>query len=73
MFEIQEYTLCDGWINTWSEDDGSPVRFSSLAEAEKELQDFIFDQNEAVFMGCMAECYDIDDYRIVPVEIEGDK
>jgi len=70
MFEIQEYTLCDGWINTWSYDDGKPVVFSSYEEANQELKDFLLDQRKAVEDGDMAEKYSLEDYRIIPVTKE---
>ena len=43
-WEVQHHTLCQGWTNTWSEEvDGvsRPLVFSSEAEAQAELQEFL--------------------------------
>ena len=66
MWEVQQYTLCDGWVNTWTtyEVDGSkyPTQFGSYDEAWVELQDVL---NTAFESGMD---YSFDDYRIVKVE-----
>ena len=69
-FEVETWTLCDGWINCWSDDNEVPLVFSSYDEAKKELGDFLFDQKETVEHGDMAEEYSEDDYRIVEVKGE---
>ena len=35
-YEVQTYTLCDGFINTWSDDDEGPVQFDTQAQAQAE-------------------------------------
>ena len=56
-FEVQHFTLCDGWINCWTEDE-KPLTFASYAEAEADLDYFL----------CNAVDYDPTDYRIEPVQ-----
>ena len=73
MFEVQEYTLCDGWINTWTEEVAGvivPSQFTKREKAQQELDDFLFDQHEAVLQGCMVEDYDENNYRIVEIKKE---
>lgn len=71
MFEVQEYTLCDGWINAWTEGiDELPSQFETREKAQQELDDFLFDQHEAVLQGCMVEDYDENNYRIVEIKEE---
>ena len=44
-FEVQEHTICDGWVNTWHEydDDNNevPMTFDSFAEAVTEAANAI--------------------------------
>ena len=67
-YEIQHLTLCDGWINTWSDGEtGEPTVYSSYAEAKEELEDFLDNEAEAYFNGWIEDKYDADDYRIVEI------
>jgi len=52
-YEVQTYTLADGWMNCWQDDDGNPVLFPTLAEAQEELADYRQDCEEAVACGDM--------------------
>jgi hypothetical protein len=61
-YEVQTYTLCDGWINTWTEDD-QPMTFDTLEDAQKELQEHLDDLAHAVQTGNMDD-YNPEDYRI---------
>jgi hypothetical protein len=60
-YEVQTYTLCDGWINCWTtyEDDGHsyPTYYDTYAEAEAELSDVLREWPE----------YMRDEFRIVKV------
>ncbi len=67
-YAVETWTLCDGWINTWSDDNGNPVVFDTKEEAEQELKDFLFDQHEAVLQCDMIDDYSEEDFRVVPVE-----
>ena len=40
MYEVQTYTLCDGWTNTWRVNDELEF-FDSFGEAVNELDDYL--------------------------------
>ena len=40
MYEVQTYTLCDGWTNTWRVNDELDF-FDSFGEAVNELDDYL--------------------------------
>jgi len=42
MYEVQTYTICDGWVNTWHTD-GTPTVFKSFGEALDELDEHLAD------------------------------
>jgi hypothetical protein len=63
-YEIQTYTLCDGWVNCWSFDDGAPITNDKL-EAEAYLVGYGVDVNEAHRMGDLSDPFDENNYRIV--------
>jgi hypothetical protein len=70
-FEIQEFTLFDGWINTWLsvDNDGEAYKttFDTRSEAQLELESFIHDMQKAVADGYMEDVPSIDSYKIVEV------
>jgi len=35
-FEVETWTLCDGWVNCWSDDNQIPLQFDSYNEAKAE-------------------------------------
>jgi hypothetical protein len=65
-FEVQEYCLCGGWTNTWSDDD-EPTRFESKESAQLELDEFFKEMAEEVEAGNLEDCSGPDDFRIVEV------
>jgi hypothetical protein len=70
-YEVQEYTLCDGWVNNWSHtQDGSnePTQFISREGAQAELDWFLKDCLEEVKAGNMADAPSLEDFRIVEVQ-----
>jgi hypothetical protein len=73
-YEIQHFTLCDGWINTWSiiNDDGesTPEIFDSLEEAKSALIEFFYDDAFSVAQGWREPetAADPSQYRIVKQE-----
>ena len=70
-YEVQTNTVCDGWVNTWTEEvDGveQPMIFATVQEAKDELDDFIADAEEAFANGDLGDPYTINDYRIVPIQ-----
>ena len=42
MYEIQSYTIKDGWINTWHTN-GTPTVFKSFGKALDELDEHLAD------------------------------
>ena len=66
QYEVQEFTLIDGWINNWSGDEG-PLTFDSPEEAQAELDSFFEEISEAVSLGHMDEEYDPNNFRIVKI------
>ena len=60
-YQVQTYTLCDGWINTWTEND-TPLTFDTLEEAQIALQDHLNDLAHAVMFGM--DDHNPEDYRI---------
>lgn len=71
VFGIQHFTLCDGWVNTWTvhHEDGTsePERFVSKAEAQAALDEFLAEIAEEIAIGIRDPDlgYDRDDFRIV--------
>lgn len=72
-YEIQTFTLCDGWINTWFiiEDDNTqtPETFATETEAQHALDEFIDEIQEEIDAGQRAqyEGYSPEDFRIMPI------
>ena len=71
-YEVQEYTLCDGWINNWSFEDDSgksnKTYFDTREAANNELINFIDDCLEEVRNGNMPDAPEYNDFRIVEVQ-----
>ena len=66
-YEVQHYTLLDGWINTWSyaEADGvmQPETFATADEAKSALDEYFQDLEEEVAAG-QSGPYSQDEFRI---------
>ena len=71
-YEVQEWTLCDGWTNTWLtyDDKGNevPSTFKTKEDAQAELDDFFYQCEQAVKDGNMEDVPDREDFQIVKVE-----
>jgi len=71
QFEVQHYTLCDGWVNTWStEDEGgttAPTTFGSFEEALDCLDAFLEDEQMEFEEGNIESPYDREEFRIVEI------
>lgn len=71
VYEVQELTICDGWINTWHEydDDNNeiPMRFDSFAAALMELDNYIDDYQDAYEAGDIENPEDRSRFKIVQV------
>lgn len=78
-FEVQTWTLCDGWINTWSisEEIGDniftdlPETFATREEAQQALDEFLSDIQSEIEAGQRSadEGYAPYDHRIQEVQI----
>jgi len=70
-FEVQEYTVVDGWINNWTveipihidEWVTRPQTFATADEAQAAIYEFFADLTRAG----MVQSYDMSDYRVVPI------
>jgi hypothetical protein len=77
-YEILTWTLCDGWINTWSvtEEIGDtivtevPETFATREQAQQALDEFLFDIQSEIDAGQRSadEGYDADDFRVAEVQ-----
>ena len=67
-YEVQEFTICDGWINTWRDEHDQPSYFDTMHDAFCELNSFLLDMQSAVKRGDMIDAPLIEDYRIVEVK-----
>ena len=68
-YEIQTFTLCDGWVNTWTDNDELPVTFETLDEAENELKDYLEDLRLETYNGTLTD-FDIESFRVSVVDSE---
>ena len=64
-YQIEHFTLCDGWVNTLFID-GAPETFASYDEALKELNEYYKELNEDVESGFI-ERYNMCDFRIMEI------
>lgn len=71
-YEVQEYTICDGWVNTWHEwdddDEEIPMTFDSVKEAIEELDNHLYDMQKAYNMGDISSPDDRANFRIVEIQ-----
>lgn len=67
-YEVQHYTLCDGWINTWTVDD-KPEYFDSYEDAEASLAYFLKQEKLAYKRGEIDGMYEADEFRIEEVTL----
>lgn len=71
-YEVQQNTICDGWVNTWSIEhhDGTVEQetFATRAEALAALDEFFADIWDEIVAGqCHPEAFDPDQYRVAKV------
>jgi hypothetical protein len=71
-YEVQTYTLCDGWINCWTTSKGDeepvPETFATREDAEDALDQYLIECAEAFECGDAEDVPDIEDFRIEPVK-----
>ena len=61
LYEVQTYTVCDGWVNCWTIEDEKPEVFDTPHEAEAAIYEFFADLGSSG----MAQSYSMEDYRVV--------
>lgn len=70
QYEVQHYTICYGWVNTWAyaaaEGVMQPETFATAEEAQAALDEFFEDLEEEVAAGQMAP-HERDQFRVRPV------
>ena len=70
-FEVQTFTICDGWTNTWTiTEHGAepkPQVFTTREEAAAELDEFFADIADEIRSGerSVEEGYSVDEFRVV--------
>jgi len=65
-YEVQHYTLCDGWVNTWHVDDELEY-FDSFEDALNCLDEFLADEQMEYEEGNIESPYERDEFRIVEI------
>jgi hypothetical protein len=63
---IETNTFCDGWVNTWMENDAIPVVFDTREEAQTELDLYLTELSIDFDLGNIDD-FNPDDYRITEV------
>lgn len=69
LYEVQEWCICGGWTNTWSDVDGA-TRFNDEQSAQAELEYFFQEMQEEFDEGNLPDVPDREDFRIVEVNDE---
>lgn len=70
-YEVQHYTLVDGWVNCWTtydeNDNETPTTYDTFDEAKDDLDDLFWEQDYEVTAGIMEpeHRHSDDQYRIV--------
>lgn len=70
-YEVQTFTLCDGWTNTWTFTDKDGKEHSESFDTEEAaiaaLAEFLAEIQEEIFLGQREpdEGYSLHDFRIV--------
>jgi hypothetical protein len=73
-YEVQHYTLCNGWINCWHtvDENGNETKqvFDTEEDAQAELEEFLADIAKEIFHGERAADagYASEEFRIVPID-----
>jgi hypothetical protein len=62
-YEVQHFTLCDGWVNTWHVNDELEY-FDSIEDAVIALDSFLADEQEEYEAGNIESPYERDEFRI---------
>ena len=68
-YQVQTYTLCDGWVNIWTDSlDDTLVTFATREAAQAELNEYLSEAAYAVKAGYL-EDFNPEDYRIEEVAV----
>jgi len=67
-YEVQHYTLCQGWINTWTVDD-KPEIFDTYEDAESSLNSFLAEEKRAYKRKEIDNMFEEDEFRIMEVTL----
>ena len=65
-FEVQHLTLANGWVNTWSDDKGSPVWFNTRSCANRELSEYLYELRKDIRSGRIRS-YEQAEFRVAAV------
>lgn len=60
-------TFVTGWVNTWTDDDGHPLVFDTLKEAQQEIDLYLSEARQAYKDGHLEDYYNPEDYKIVEI------
>lgn len=41
MYEVQTYTICDGWVNTWHDGKENPTRYETFKHALEAIDEHL--------------------------------
>ena len=64
-----EHNFSYGWDDSaWLDDGESPLLYESIEEAQEDIKELIAASVEAAQKGDLPEPYNLEDYRVVPVE-----
>jgi hypothetical protein len=70
-YEVQHYTLCDGWINTWTiyDENNNEVAdvYDTYEDAQKALDYFLDQEHKAYKRKEIDSMYEADEFRIEEV------
>ena len=73
LFEIQQNTICDGWVNTWHYTDeynqDHPMTFKNKESAEFELAWFLTNMIEEYEAGNLSDYPEVSQFRIAEVKL----
>ncbi len=62
MYEVQHYTICDGWINTWRDEQDNAITYDTEASAHRALEEWFEEMQEE---RDIEERYDESEFRVV--------
>ncbi len=70
-WEVQHYTLADGWVNTWEDSEG-PVTFETEARAQKALDSYLYGNTLDALRGD-GVAFDPEEFRVKEIDEQDDQ